>query len=63
MGQYDEQIANATKRLTETEAEYTSASLSMADAAPHVRDFVLSEIQRRIDESKWMIQTFTEANE
>lgn len=54
MGKYDEEIARARQALTEAEAEYSAAVVKMADATPGVRDFVLGNIQSRINEAKWM---------
>lgn len=61
MGKYDEQVARAQQSLADAEAEYSAAVERMADAAPGVRDFVLGNIQSRIDEAKWMIETFSSA--
>ncbi|GAB2490985.1 hypothetical protein GCM10027030_26450 [Luteococcus sediminum] len=61
MGKYDEHVIRAEQALAEAEAEYSAAVIKMADAAPGVREFVLGNIQSRIDEAKWMIETFSSA--
>lgn len=63
MGKYDAQIARAKEALAKYEAEKTEAIAKMADANPAVREFVLGDIQSRIDEQKWMIETFSSDND
>jgi hypothetical protein len=45
--------------LAKAEAEYRDAVLKMADAASSVREFVLGNIQQRIDEANQMIEIFS----
>lgn len=59
MGKYDDYIARAKKALAELEIEKEEAIGKLANAAPVVREFVLGNIQSRIDEQKWMIETFS----
>ena len=62
MGEYDAQIANAKRALSEAEAELTEAKIQMADSPANVRDFVLGNIQEIKTESRWMIETYESAN-
>lgn len=63
MGKYDAHISRAKEALAEYEAEKAEAIGSMVDASPAAREFVLGEIQSRIDHQKWMIEMFSAEND
>ncbi len=63
MGRYDDNIAHAKKMLEDAEKEYQESVVALADAAPAVRNHVLTFRQSQIDEAKWMIETFEGANQ
>lgn len=63
VGKYDAHIARAKEALAKYEAEKAEAIINMADASPAVREFVIGNIQSRIDEQKWMIETFSSEND
>lgn len=62
MGRYDSQIEHSRGMLAKAEADYAQRAAN-ADLPRSTREFVLAEAQRRIDEAKSMIQTFTDAND
>ncbi|MEJ1231383.1 MAG: hypothetical protein WDM88_13225 [Galbitalea sp.] len=49
--------------LEDAEKEYQESVVALADAAPAVRNHVLTFRQSQIDEAKWMIETFEGANQ
>ncbi|WP_454138581.1 hypothetical protein [Microbacterium paulum] len=61
MGRYDAQIEKSKQMLADAEADYAERA-ARTDLPRSTREFVLAEAQRRIDEAKGMIETFTEAN-
>ncbi len=61
MGRYDAQIEKSTQMLADAEADYAERE-ARADLPRSTREFALAEAQRRIDEAKGMIETFTAAN-
>lgn len=62
MGRYDAQIEKSKQMLADAEADY-AARAARPDLPRSTREFVLGEAQRRIDEAKGMIETFTRAND
>jgi hypothetical protein len=58
MGKYDAQLANSRQYLADAEKELAEAHVSMINAAPNVRDFVIGVKQRAADEAKSMIDIF-----
>ncbi|WP_152547121.1 hypothetical protein [Amycolatopsis orientalis] len=63
MGKYDGQIARSKQLLADAQKRYDEAVVSMADAAYHVREFVLNTIRKDIEEAENMIATFESAND
>lgn len=61
MGRYDAQIEKSKQMLADAEADYAKRA-ARTDLPRSTREFVLAEAQRRIDEARGMIETFTEAN-
>lgn len=61
MGRYDAQIEKSKQMLADAEADYAKRA-ARTDLPRSTREFVLAEAQRRIDEAKGMIETFTKAN-
>jgi hypothetical protein len=62
VGRYDLQIEHSQRMLAEAEADYTERA-GRLDLPRSTREFVLEEAQRRIDEARSMIDTFTQSND
>lgn len=62
MGRYDSQIEHSRSMLAEAETDYAERA-GRSDLPRSTREFVLEEAQRRIDEARSMIDTFTQNND
>lgn len=61
MGRYDSELERSKQMLAEAEADYADRA-ARVDLPRGVREFVLEEAQRRVEEAKEMVEAFTWAN-